>query len=162
MSTEKEVTETINERVNSIIEKEGHTIATFAKKIGVPWTTIKNIVSGRNAPSYDIIVKIINAVDWVDANYLIMGEKLTKGNQGNLLTIVERQNKTIESQQKTIDRLTKKMLENINFFAKNAVSIWFPDRNTYFKFSRSVQSRCRLAGFTKNLLSLFVSIFLLS
>ena len=72
MSTEKEkeVTETINERVNSIIEKEGHTIATFAKKIGVPWTTIKNIVSGRNAPSYDIIVKIINAVDWVDANYL--------------------------------------------------------------------------------------------
>ncbi len=33
---EKEVTETINERVNSIIEKEGHTIATFAKKIGVP------------------------------------------------------------------------------------------------------------------------------
>ena len=96
----EELTETINERVNSIIEKEGHTIATFAKKIGVPWTTIK------------IIVKIINAVDWVDANYLIMGEELTKGNQGNLLTIVERQNKTIESQQKTIDRLTKKMLEN--------------------------------------------------
>jgi predicted transcriptional regulator len=111
MSTET-TAETINERVNSIIEKEGHTIATFAKKIGVPWTTIKNIVSGRNAPSYDIIVKIINAVDWVDANYLVMGEELTKGNQGNLLTIVERQNKTIESQQKTIDRLTKKMLEN--------------------------------------------------
>lgn len=111
MSTET-TAETINERVNSIIEKEGHTIATFAKKIGVPWTTIKNIVSGRNAPSYDIIVKIINAVDWVDANYLVMGEELTKGNQGNLLAIVERQNKTIESQQKTIDRLTKKMLEN--------------------------------------------------
>ena len=117
MSTEKEkeVTETINERVNSIIEKEGHTIATFAKKIGVPWTTIKNIVSGRNAPSYDIIVKIINAVDWVDANYLIMGEKLTKGNQGNLLTIVERQNKTIESQQKTIDRLSDPILTRVNF-----------------------------------------------
>ena len=112
MSTET-TAETINERVNSIIEKEGHTIATFAKKIGVPWTTIKNIVSGRNAPSYDIIVtRSINAVDWVDANYLVMGEELTKGNQGNLLTIVERQNKTIESQQKTIDRLTKKMLEN--------------------------------------------------
>ena len=111
MSTET-TAETINERVKKKKKKEGHTIATFAKKIGVPWTTIKNIVSGRNAPSYDIIVKIINAVDWVDANYLVMGEELTKGNQGNLLTIVERQNKTIESQQKTIDRLTKKMLEN--------------------------------------------------
>ena len=108
----EELTETINERVNSIIEKEGGTNATVAKKNGGPWTTSKSSVSEHNAPSYDIIVKIINAVDWVDANYLIMGEELTKGNQGNLLTIVERQNKTIESQQNTIDRLTKKMLEN--------------------------------------------------
>lgn len=108
----KETTQTINDRINGIIEKEGHTIATFAKKIGVPWTTVKNIVSGRNAPSYDIMVRIINAVDWVDANYLLMGEEMQKGNQTNLLSIVERQNKTIESQQTTIDRLTKKMLES--------------------------------------------------
>lgn len=108
----KETTQTINDRINGIIEKEGHTIATFAKKIGVPWTTVKNIVSGRNAPSYDIMVRIINAVDWVDANYLLMGEEIQKGNQTNLLSIVERQNKTIESQQTTIDRLTKKMLES--------------------------------------------------
>ena len=108
----KETTQTINDRINGIIDKEGHTIATFAKKIGVPWTTVKNIVSGRNAPSYDIMVRIINAVDWVDANYLLMGEEPQNGGQTNLLSIVERQNKTIESQQTTIDRLTKKMLEN--------------------------------------------------
>ena len=30
-------TETIGDRINGIIEREGHTIATFAKKIGVPW-----------------------------------------------------------------------------------------------------------------------------
>ena len=34
MDTNK-TTQTINERINGIIEKEGHTIATFAKKIGV-------------------------------------------------------------------------------------------------------------------------------
>lgn len=107
----KEATQTINERINGIIEKEGFTIATFAKKIGVPWTTVKNIVSGRNAPSYDIMVRIINAVDWVDANYLVMGTESRASGQGDLLPIVERQNKTIESQQTTIDRLTKKMLE---------------------------------------------------
>lgn len=99
----KETTQTINDRINGIIDKEGHTIATFAKKIGVPWTTVKNIVSGRNAPSYDIMVRIINAVDWVDANYLLMGEEPQNGGQTNLLSIVERQNKTIESQQTTID-----------------------------------------------------------
>lgn len=108
-----ETTQTINERINGIIEKEGHTIATFAKKIGVPWTTVKNIVSGRNAPSYDIMVKIIDAVSWVDANYLVMGiTQKTEGNSSDLMAIIERQNKTIESQQTTIDRLTKKMLES--------------------------------------------------
>lgn len=108
----KETTQTINERINSIIEKEGHTISTFAKKIGVPWTTVKNIVSGRNAPSYDIMIKIIEAVNWVDGNYLLMGEMPQTGSESNkLLCIIERQNKTIESQQTTIDRLTKKMLE---------------------------------------------------
>lgn len=99
----------------------------------MPWTTIKNIVSGRNAPSYDIIVKIINAVDWVDANYLIMGEELTKGNQGNLLTIVERQNKTIESQQKTIDRLTKKCWKTKIFIAPFAKMSHFIKHLFYYK-----------------------------
>lgn len=109
----KETVQTISERINDIIEKEGHTIATFAKKLGVPWTTVKNIVSGRNAPSYDIMVRIIDAVSWVDANYLVMGiTQKTDDSQGNLLSIIERQNKTIESQQTTIDRLTKKMLES--------------------------------------------------
>lgn len=107
-----ETTQTINERINGIIEKEGHTIATFAKKIGVPWTTVKNIVSGRNAPSYDIMLKIIEAVDWVDANYLLLGDRPSKSASANLQSIIERQNRTIESQQTTIDRLTKKMLEN--------------------------------------------------
>lgn len=107
-----ETTQTINERINGIIEKEGHTIATFAKKIGVPWTTVKNIVSGRNAPSYDIMLKIIDAVDWVDANYLLLGDRPSNSASANLHSIIERQNRTIESQQTTIDRLTKKMLES--------------------------------------------------
>lgn len=107
-----ETTQTINDRIQNIIDKEGHTIATFAKKIGVPWTTVKNIISGRNAPSYDIMVKIINAVDWVDANYLVMGERGSSDKSQDLSVLVHQQQKTIDSQQTTIDRLTKKMLDN--------------------------------------------------
>lgn len=108
----KETIQTINDRIQDIIEKEGHTIATFAKKIGVPWTTVKNITSGRNAPSYDIMVRIINAVDWVDANYLVMGKSESKDGSRDLSALVQLQQKTIDSQQTTIDRLTKKMLDN--------------------------------------------------
>lgn len=104
--------ETINDRIAAIIEKEGHTIATFSKKIDVPWTTVKNLISGRNAPSYEVIVKIINSVSWVDANYLVMGEsKAEAAPSPSLMPIIETQQKTIESQQQTIDRLTKKLLE---------------------------------------------------
>lgn len=109
---EKETKQAINERIETIINKEGHTIATFAKKIGVPWTTVKNIVSGRNAPSYDIMVRIIEAVSWVDANYLVMGESTSSTpSSPSLMPIIEAQQKTIESQQVTIDRLTKKLLD---------------------------------------------------
>lgn len=42
-----------------------------------------------------------------------------------------------------------KRYANSSFFAKNAVSMWFSDKNTNFKLGRSVQSRCRLVRFIK-------------
>ncbi|WP_238305456.1 helix-turn-helix domain-containing protein [Hoylesella marshii] len=66
--------ENVTERILQIIEKEGHSVATFARKLDIPWTTANNLLSGRNNPSYDLIVKIIENFDWVDANWLVMGQ----------------------------------------------------------------------------------------
>ncbi len=106
--------ETINSRVRYIIEKEGHTVSSFAKKIDIGDQTIRSITKDRNKPSYDIIVRIIESFDWVDANWLVMGQKsaIDKNNE-KLYSVIATQQKTIENQQKTIDRLTAKLVQDI-------------------------------------------------
>lgn len=106
---------TITDRIVQIMEKEGHTVSTFARKLGISWTSANNIVSGRNAPNYETIVKIIESFDNIDANWLVMGKKGAKGTDAEkLYSIISTQQKTIENQQKTIDRLTEKLVEGIS------------------------------------------------
>lgn len=104
----------ITERILQIMEKEGHNISSFARKLGISWTSANNIVSGRNMPSYDNIVKIIEGFEWVDANWLVMGQKSDGGmDKKKLYSVIATQQKTIESQQKTIDRLTAKLIQDL-------------------------------------------------
>lgn len=106
---------TITERIVQIMSKEGHTVSTFARKLGIPWTSANNIVSGRNAPNYETIVKIIQNFEWVDANWLVMGQKSEADtDKKKLYSVITMQQKTIESQQKTIDRLTTKLVQDLH------------------------------------------------
>ena len=106
--------ENITTRILQIMEKEGHNVSSFARKLGLSWTSTNNIVSGRNMPSYDNIVKIVESFEWVDANWLIMGEKnSTDTDKEKLFSVIAAQQKTIENQQKTIARLTEKMLQDL-------------------------------------------------
>ena len=50
--------ETITTRIVQLMNKEGHSVNTFARKLNIPWTSANNIVSGRNLPNYETIVKI--------------------------------------------------------------------------------------------------------
>ncbi|WP_276815621.1 helix-turn-helix domain-containing protein [Segatella maculosa] len=110
--------ENITTRILQIMEKEGHNVSSFARKLGLSWTSTNNIVSGRNMPSYDNIVKIIENFEWVDANWLIMGEKnSTDTDKEKLFSVIAAQQKTIENQQKTIARLTEKMLQELPDFS---------------------------------------------
>jgi len=103
----EEEKETVNDRIRIIMTREGHNVNTFAKKVGVPWTTVKNLISKRNLPSYEIIVKIIESFDWVDANYLIMGELYDKNKNDSekLYSVISGMQRTVDSQLKTIERL---------------------------------------------------------
>ena len=105
--------ETITNRIVQLMTQEGHTVNTFARKLNIPWSSANNIVSGRNAPNYETIVKILTSFKSIDANWLVMGkksEKLTDADK--LYSIISMQQKTIENQQRTIDRLTAKLVDN--------------------------------------------------
>ena len=107
--------ETVNERILHIIEREGLSIGTFAKKCGVPDNTIRSIVNTDRKPGFDLLVKIIETVDrpWCDANWLVLGQQ-TAEDQDNkkLLKIISDQQRTIEEQRKRIDALTDRLLDN--------------------------------------------------
>ena len=85
----------IIDRLQQVIEHEGLTVASFAKKIGVGDQTIRGIViQKRNNPGYELIYKISQAFDWLNIEWLITGEgEMTKSfKEDNELT----QNSTTE------------------------------------------------------------------
>ena len=73
----------IIDRLQLVIEHEGLTVASFAKKIGVGDQTIRGIViQKRNNPGYELIYKISQAFDWLNIEWLITGEgEMTKSSK---------------------------------------------------------------------------------
>ena len=67
----------IIDRIKKIISANGLTNSSFADKIGVPRSSISHVLSGRNNPSLDIIIKILKSFDGISANYLLSGDVLT-------------------------------------------------------------------------------------
>ena len=67
----------IIDRIKKIISANGLTNSSFADKIGVPRSSISHVLSGRNNPSLDLIIKILQSFDGISANYLLSGDVLT-------------------------------------------------------------------------------------
>lgn len=64
----------MKEQILKIIEAEGLTPAKFADEIGVQRSSISHIISGRNKPSYDFIMKIIDRFRGINAEWLLTGK----------------------------------------------------------------------------------------
>lgn len=64
--------ETINDRISELISYLKLTPNSFAASLGIKGTVIYNIQKGRNKPSFDLILKIVEVFD-VNANWLISG-----------------------------------------------------------------------------------------
>ena len=62
------------EKLKKIIEDEGLTASKFAEKIGVQRSSVSHVLSGRNKPSLDFILKINKSID--ESSYLLGHSKL--------------------------------------------------------------------------------------
>ena len=63
-----------NERIKEIIRYYSLTSSTFADKIDVPKSSISHLMSGRNKPSLDFVIKITDKFPEVDLYWLLNGE----------------------------------------------------------------------------------------
>lgn len=61
-------------RIKKIIDYYGLSASNFADKIGVQRSSISHILSGRNKPSLDFILKITSTFEDVDIHWLLNGK----------------------------------------------------------------------------------------
>ncbi|KAA5825614.1 helix-turn-helix transcriptional regulator [Algibacter amylolyticus] len=67
-------TEDFIKRLQKVIDYYGESASSFAEKIGVQRSSISHILSGRNKPSLDFILKVLSAFPEVDLYWLFNGK----------------------------------------------------------------------------------------
>lgn len=57
-----------------VMDREGLTPAKFAEEIGIQRSAMSHIMNGRNNPSLDVLVKILERFTYVDSDWLLFGK----------------------------------------------------------------------------------------
>jgi transcriptional regulator with XRE-family HTH domain len=79
------------ERLQKVIDFYGETASGFAEKIGVQRSSISHILSGRNKPSLDFVMKVLHSYPEVELYWLMNG----KGNFPSEVKVSESQNSNL-------------------------------------------------------------------
>lgn len=61
-------------RILQVMENEGLTPSKFAETIGIQRSAMSHIISGRNNPSLDVLMKILETFNYVDSDWLLFGK----------------------------------------------------------------------------------------
>jgi transcriptional regulator with XRE-family HTH domain len=109
-------TEAFANRLQKVIDFYGETASSFAEKIGVQRSSISHILSGRNKPSLEFVLKILASYPEVELYWLLngKGEFPSAKKSGELKT---EQPPTVSAQEKTqMDLKKDKTIERIIIF----------------------------------------------
>jgi transcriptional regulator with XRE-family HTH domain len=80
----------MKDRLLKLITGMGLTAAKFADEIGVQRSGISHILSGRNQPSYDFMLKILARYPEINTDWLMLGK-------GEMIRPMETQNKPVQA-----------------------------------------------------------------
>lgn len=64
----------MKERILAVMEHEGLTPSKFAEAIGIQRSAMSHIISGRNNPSLDVLLKVLEKFTYVDSDWLLFGK----------------------------------------------------------------------------------------
>lgn len=64
----------MRERILQVMENEGLAPSKFAETIGIQRSAMSHIISGRNNPSLDVFMKILETFPYVDSDWLLFGK----------------------------------------------------------------------------------------
>lgn len=128
------------ERLKQILDYYNLSASSFADKIDVPRSSISHLLSGRNNPSLDFIIKVETAFDEVDLNWLVYGK-------GSFPPQTENQQREVKIEKNDVPSL----------FTENVVFEQEPEKKSNTRFSESQQKPKESAAFReiKNILVLY-------
>jgi transcriptional regulator with XRE-family HTH domain len=64
----------MKDRITTFLRTENKTSLQFAEEIGVQPSSISHIISGRNNPSLDFVLKMLNRYDFISIEWLLFGK----------------------------------------------------------------------------------------
>lgn len=81
--------ESVNQRINKVIEDSGITLTAFAKMIGIAQTSLRDCVKNGAEPKFSTLHKILIAKPSISAEWLLTGKGNMKKSEFSDLDIIE-------------------------------------------------------------------------
>lgn len=122
----------INDRFTKILEYSGFTASEFADEIDVQRSSISHIISGRNKPSLEFIVKIKNRFPEISWDWIILGQGEMLQNNSALSTSESKINLEEENSTPDLFTLIDEDYKNEVFVQENIQNETLRESNTSF------------------------------
>lgn len=122
----------INDRFTKILEYSGFTASEFADEIDVQRSSISHIISGRNKPSLEFIVKIKNRFPEISWDWIILGQGGMLQNNSALSTSESKINLEEENSSPDLFTLIDEDYKNEIFIQENLQKETTRESNTPF------------------------------
>lgn len=111
-------------RINELMEEYQLNASSLADKIGVQRSSLSHILSKRNNPSLDFILKINENFEKIDLNWLLFGENSIKNVENNYSNIIN----SNESTTKPVNLGNSKIKEIIHLYEDGSFNVYFPKK----------------------------------
>jgi len=106
-----------SKRLQKVIEYYSESASSFSEKIGVQRSSISHILSGRNKPSLDFVLKVLAVYPEVELYWLLNGKgKFPSSSPSTLDQPEKHQEKKTEHTPKTKSATSDKDIEKIVIF----------------------------------------------
>ncbi|MDR2886968.1 MAG: helix-turn-helix domain-containing protein [Bacteroidales bacterium] len=136
----------MKERILRFLKEENKTSAQFAEEIGVQPSGISHIISGRNNPSLEFVIKMLEKYNFLSTEWLLFGKGemySVKQNPslfdfGNTYTSARDNNLKQLDNSKITTPETAAEIQTPDIKEKKNISkiVWFYDDNTFEEFTR--------------------------
>ena len=139
----------MKERLIEFLKAENKSSAQFAEEIGVQPSGISHILSGRNNPSLDFVIKMLEKYKFISTDWLLFG-KGTMYKENSVLTLFDNidpigENRNLRSEEKAVNqgsesenekKETKNVIQSSKTGRVSSVKsiIWFYDNNDFEEF----------------------------